>query len=267
MVIQNIAERIHDYASRAYDELHSLFYPGCDKKHDFNTTIPPIFYWDGRSVERVKPQRRYDYVKERLDYAPRKPTPNEIRSVTCCLVNDEDQSVCSHTPPYILITPKFFKYDIVHELTHALVNIQKSEVMVPTRILPEFKGQSPRFGKVAYNAAQVISAHSINMDMDEFYPPLGVARVLGGRYARRDSSWESVLETQTLANKKGRVKSRRDIKDTLTHLPTIAGELMVDQYKGDTRAILREHPRILRLDGEHIWDKYVRPLLEGKKLN
>lgn len=60
--------------------------------------------------------------------------------------------------------------------------------------------------------------------------------------------------------------AKSDAEMTLGGMPTLAGEMMVDLYKGDVKALLREHP-LTDIDGQQLWTQYAVPLLTRGRLD
>jgi hypothetical protein len=98
---------------------------------------------------------------------------------------------------------------------------------------------------------------TVGIDSSEFYAPLGTA-YLSGTPERLQKTAE-VTAREVLTSFK--------LLDIIKHLPQLAGEILVDQYHGDVKALMREHPKLPHLSGKELWQQYCMPLLTEGRLS
>lgn len=165
------------------------------------------------------------------------------RFVDFCQVEENFLVVASPSPDSEN-TPESFDETLAHELTHSIVSI-KEDYFRPVNVdeLRQVKIPSWYRGHDIFKLEEIIRTGKVpklaQIDMNEFYTPLGTVHLLEERY--------QPPEYYFLPDR----------------LPQMAGDLLVKLYQGDIRAFMREHPQIAFLSSEELWQKYCTPLLRG----
>lgn len=209
------------------------------------------------------------------------PTPREIEALPDPLTKTEVEELTTFIHKYQLRGEAFYapKYNaeflnrvyldsqktldqtLAEEVGHRIVQIPDDIITVPVEIIETFIGPMPDFGKKLVNnlktrppLSRTIRDNWLDpyvLSMDEFFPPLFVALITGEDFS---------------ANPEDLIQKRLTEVD-ISHLPSLAGEMLVDQYHGDVKAIMHDHPQLTQLNGQQFWSTYCLPLLTSGKLS
>lgn len=154
----------------------------------------------------------------------------------------------------------------VHEVTHSvtspdsgvsrikevgtdqLIEIRDSEVDI---VHPR-----PNLSKIV----QGLGLTSIELELEEFYPPIGLSHMFRGDIHR--IGYLLMFTVRPLEDPNRPLEDRISRAKHLGYnLTVIAGERLEGLYRGDIRALIREHPRLAYLSAEELWSLYCWPLL------
>ena len=173
-----------------------------------------------------------------------------------------------------LVSPKIRKKELhqilAHEMTHAVLTVERSNIKIPLEELREFNGNMKNFGKILYKNAKNLfemyggSEDYVGLELIEFFPPIGQVGLFG---EFEKYPWKKGCKLTGYLHKTMDYLFATEYLDSfIVHLPELAGELLITQYQNDCEALLREHPNLPLLDGKKLWDQYCRPILVDGKL-
>jgi hypothetical protein len=156
---------------------------------------------------------------------------------------------------------------LAHETTHSVVKVQDHEVKLNADALAAFEGFYPGFGPLVQDLAVETRIIEFNIDMNEFFAPLGEAYLLGDNSQANLERWKQQYEKVLAMTKPEDAQKRAGFtKALLEHLPELAAELLIKNRSGDVKGILHDNPNIAHMKGQEIWDKYCTPILTTGQL-
>lgn len=150
----------------------------------------------------------------------------------------EDNFIVLGAPPADYDGKEEFNQTKAHEVTHSVVFLKEGSNRDVS--INELRGIRHRSWE-SKTMAQIVEDRgltSVELDLNEFFPPLGEAHLLKEGY--RQMSYGLV-----------------------ERIPILAAELLIGLYQRDISALVREHPRIAFLSSDDLWNKYCMPLLTG----
>ncbi len=178
--------------------------------------------------------------------------------------------------------PRMIVYDrrsprraLVEEVTHDLVSVECPRVSLRPHDCAQFDAGIRDFGPQFEQTFRMFKDRKEWMaDTCEFFPPIAQGKYFSLDVARERSQWNSNLHSleylltgDLVIFWTGDDTAVYQWADSFVqHLPQLSGHLMVEQYKGDVKALLREHPVLPRLDGPTLWRDYCEPLLRTGRL-
>lgn len=160
-----------------------------------------------------------------------------------------------------------YEFAMPEEVTHSIVQIKEDIISVDAIATAAFNGYSSYFGHKIYSALKLLNIEEFDVEIDEFFPPLGQIHILGKDAAKYSCCLDDAVNSKTFFQpEKSKEERAKDIFGLISYLPALAGMMLVKQYKCDVRALLREHPSLTNLDGKQVWEMYCKPLLIHGKL-
>ena len=160
-----------------------------------------------------------------------------------------------------------YEFAMPEEVTHSIVQIKEDIIPVDAIATAAFNGYSSYFGHKIHSALKLLGIEEFDVEIDEFFPPLGQIHILGKDADKYKCSLDDAVNSKTYFQpEKTKEERAKDISGLVCYLPALAGFMLVRQYKNDVRALLREHPSLTNLDGQQVWESYCKPLLMHGKL-
>lgn len=154
----------------------------------------------------------------------------------------------------------------IEEAAHSVLSISDGNITNDAVDVASYKGHSGCFGNALSRALRSAGLETIVMDINEFFPPLAQAYMIGildGEPAFFEQAAESITYFQPEKTSAERAEA---MQSHMLHLPQVAGYMLAKQYKYDIEALLREHPSLPHLSGPEIWESYCLPILVNGRL-
>jgi hypothetical protein len=165
------------------------------------------------------------------------------------------------------IPQDLYQFAMAEEVTHSVVHVNNGMISVSRDEAAAFKGYSAYFGLSLVSSLRFAGLDTFNADMDEFFPPLGQSHFLGKEVQKYDWALDEQVSSMAYFHpERARQENADEISRHMHYISSVAGFMLVKQYKHDVRALLREHPSLANLDGKQVWKMYCRPLLIHGKL-
>jgi hypothetical protein len=149
---------------------------------------------------------------------------------------------------------------LTEEVIHAATYMPASLIFVDADVFNDFNRNKNNFGKRIRKLLVSTGLLIIEVDVNEFFPPLAQPLLLGEKH-HQPFDWNKLLkllEKDVSTNLDG---VRLVLLKIIGHLPQLAGEIFIKQYDDDLKKLLQEHPEILTLDRFQLWRNYCVPLL------
>ncbi len=151
-----------------------------------------------------------------------------------------------------------FKEAYTHETTHAVFDLDKPNIKISSLELQEV---DTSLGKLLNPELRY------KISLSEFFPPLAQAYLLGTDFELAARFWAPYIGYLWKIDPQLKIPEHvACLKDIIEHLPELAGDLLVKQYKNDVAALVREHPRLFELDAAGLWEEYCVPLLNSGRV-
>ncbi len=153
---------------------------------------------------------------------------------------------------------------LVEEATHAFLYPEKPIVEVSVDELLYYTAK----GKICKALYRVLKSHGktgFQVNTAEFFPPLAIKGITG---ASREVRWNRLTRYKKRQWDSREVVLKKQVAtgNFLGHLPARACDILVQNYDGDVKRLLQEHPQLPYLDGQQLWRKYCLPLLVSGKV-
>lgn len=153
---------------------------------------------------------------------------------------------------------------VSEETAHAVTFIEGGEIWRFSDSFGGFDGYRPGFGERLQREAERIGLLVVQMDINEFFIPIGQAHLLGDEFPP-EWVWEKVFPkdafTFPVTDEERELYTR-----IFEHIPRLAGELFVKSYDKDITRLVRENAKMFSSTRDNIWDDYCVPLLRTGKL-
>ena len=160
---------------------------------------------------------------------------------------------------------------VTHESTHTLFKFEGS-YMIFTPDLKKVKlGRYPLGVRTIETWEEAMRQSAEDQGwrclVDEFFPPIAQS-YFHGNYSR-DENWKRVnMELRrNLRSGKPFLNIEARIQSLVSHFPQIAGEIFVDLFHGDIKALIKEHAALGKLSKNELWEDYCFPLLTKGRLD
>jgi hypothetical protein len=197
-----------------------------------------------------------------------KDIPNNIHLpyLGCYLTEYNTVYLCSN-----ILLKKELDQVLAEEVTHSLTFPNENLITITKEDIKHFNGL-PEFGAHLYRSLNELTnqfpGHEIlvQLDTSEFFPPIGESYLFEGYVP--DGEWNRTAKLVKDFPKYSAIPflGLSKAHNFITHIPRLAGELLLGQYRNDAEALMREHPQLTQLDGPQLWDQYCKPLLENGKI-
>lgn len=158
---------------------------------------------------------------------------------------------------------------LLEEVTHAATFIQGKSLAHVDDLNGVLNDSNPGFGnRLSQGIVKYLGKPNPPIEVNEFFPPLGEAFLLGLNYQSDSARTIEYIEALLLALEKspGNINHKNALIDCVVHLPRLAGDFLLRQYQRDVRAIMRAHPTLTDMSSKQLWAEYCLPLLEKGRL-
>jgi hypothetical protein len=245
---------------RQYEELSRLF----SKKDSRGVPILAIF--DVEDIDKESWR-----VRETLEFYPETPSEETIKDIVSRTYDSFGSCRYSRDNHAVIINRAVsngrYPLALAEEVTHSVVPVDDEIVKVGPEDFREFNGYSAGFGSLVYRVLEPLKIGEFKLNLNEFFPPLGQAHLKPDELRARKYDWERAFRSIGYMHPEKQFFERAMRAHSLVeHVPQIAGKLLVDTYKRDIEALVREHPQLVNLSGSQLWVQYCKPLLTSGKL-
>lgn len=158
---------------------------------------------------------------------------------------------------------------LIEEVTHAATFVQGRSYSHVNDLAVVQRDAMPGFGlRLSQGVIKYLGRYNPTIEVNEFFPPLGEAFLLSSNYRSDSARAIEYIEGLLLALEKSPddLNNKNLLSDCVNHLPRLAGDFLVQQYQGDTRAIMCAHPTLTDMNAKQLWAEYCLPLLEKGRL-
>ncbi|MBU2638951.1 MAG: hypothetical protein KJ955_08305 [Nanoarchaeota archaeon] len=236
--------------------------------------VPLLAVYDAVHCEEGFLRKVHNYwrVQKTLEFFPDKPSTKVIDKIVRRRAGNNHMA--TYEPDFHIITmnrqyfSSFYDLSVTEEVMHCVVDAPQSRMDVPSECFNEFNCCYPGFGIELYRVLKHLKQDNYEISLNEFFPPLAQLyfKVLG-RYLETGTGWIQRLDSIIYFQPGKPLEQKIDeAEHIILHLPRAAGLLLGQQYHGDIKALLREHPSLPHLSGPEIWEHYCKPLLMHGKL-
>ncbi len=210
-------------------------------------------------------------VAETLEFHPETPSEEAVKDIISRTYDNFGSCRYSRDNHAVVINRAEsngrYPLALAEEVTHSVVPVDDEILKLGVEDFREFNGHSYGFGNLVYRVLEPLKIGEFKLNLNEFFPPIGQAHVKPEEYKARKLNWDGAFRSISYMDAEKQFFERAMRAHSLTeHVPQIAGKLLVDLYKGDVEALVREHPQLAHLDGTHLWVQYCKPLMTSGKL-